>query len=114
MTLQEIFTKVARHLLTQKVKSFGSDAGCLYRGPNGTSCAVGCLIQEEHYDPELEGNVVNALSVQDSLNASGIQVTPETIHLLEELQLLHDESQPETWPTDLAELAQELGLEYTL
>ena len=113
MTLQEIFNKVATHLLTQKVKSFGSDAGCLYRGPNGTSCAVGCLIKEEHYDPEIEGEAAVAIPVRLALSASGIPTTDETLSLLSELQLLHDESQPEAWPTDLAELAQELGLEYT-
>lgn len=56
MTPQEIFDKVATHLFTQGVQSRNKNGGtCLYRGPNNTSCAVGCLIPDELYDPEMDG-----------------------------------------------------------
>ena len=48
MNIQEIFDTVSVHLLTQNEKSQESDfyRSCLYRGPNGTKCAVGCLIKD--------------------------------------------------------------------
>lgn len=71
MTPQEVFDKVARHLLTQKRKAMAvmpeaanGDAkpACAYRGSDGTSCAFGCLIPDSCYDPVLE-NVVAPLIV---------------------------------------------------
>ena len=53
MNAQEIFDTVVTHLLTQGVRSANGDI-CLYRGPNGTSCAVGCLIPDEMYEPEMD------------------------------------------------------------
>lgn len=53
MNIQEIFDTVSVHLLTQNEKSQESSfySSCLYRGPNGTKCAVGCLIKDEFYQP---------------------------------------------------------------
>ena len=53
MTEQTAFNIVKNHLLTQMTKSmeeneFG-DTQCLYRGPNGTKCAIGALITDEEY-----------------------------------------------------------------
>lgn len=57
-TLQQVFDRVATHLLTQGEPAMqGRD--CRYRGPAGTSCAVGCLLAEEEYDPKLEGVGIN-------------------------------------------------------
>ena len=119
MTLQEIFSKVATHLLTQSKRSCyprqsgEGDGYCAYRGSNGTSCAVGCLIADEHYDPEIEGGAATSIPARLALSASGVPITNETLNLLTKLQNLHDYRPPTMWPTALAELAQELGLEYT-
>lgn len=122
MNTQEIFTKVATHLLRQNKRSSnprqsaptGDGYGyCAYRGAGGTSCAVGCLIEDEHYDPEIEGESAHSRAVTAALRASGIPITPEALSLLSKLQNLHDYRHPEAWPTALAELAQEFELEYT-
>ena len=53
LSRQEMFDKVCQHLRTQKKRSFKSDFNessqgtCVYRGPNGTKCAVGALIPDE-------------------------------------------------------------------
>ncbi len=47
MTKQEIFDKVATHLLTQNEKALNSVGGCVYRTDKGLKCAVGCLIPVE-------------------------------------------------------------------
>ena len=63
MNQQEIFDKVASHLITQGVQANhrpllnqgDSYPSCAYRGDNGTMCAAGCLIPDEEYKPEFEG-----------------------------------------------------------
>ena len=63
MTQQEIFDTVLAHLRKQgraSVNNVDYMELCLYRGPGGTACAVGCLIPDELYDPLIE----NASSIQ--------------------------------------------------
>lgn len=62
MNMQEAFDKIATHLATQgkrsvKRKKFEDEVElCLYRSPDGLSCAVGCLIPDELYKEKLEGS----------------------------------------------------------
>lgn len=87
MTAQEVFDKVATHLLKQGVCSADddNDRECLYRGPNGTMCAAGALIPDDKYDPILEGfpvtdpRVWSVLGLDDCLKV-----------LVFELQCVHD------------------------
>ena len=59
---QEIFDKVASHLITQGVQATyrplinqgDSYPSCAYRGDNGTMCAAGCLIPDEEYEKDFE------------------------------------------------------------
>lgn len=60
MKKQEIFDKVAAHLLTQGRKSF-KNGRCAYRGDGGLACSAGCLIPDKMYDPEMEGLGVTSL-----------------------------------------------------
>lgn len=99
MTAQEIFDKVATHLVTQKVASFQPYRGCLYRGPNGTSCAVGCLIPDSAYSPDFESLPLPLTKP----NGSGSLMLYETIEklglvefrpLLRGLQQVHDKLMP--------------------
>lgn len=56
MTAQEVFDTVVRHLHTQgKPARSGDDSMCEYRTMDGLSCAVGCLISDEEYNPDMEG-----------------------------------------------------------
>ena len=53
MKKQEVFNKVAAHLLAQgKPALKGED--CVYRSKDGLKCAIGCLIPDENYTPEME------------------------------------------------------------
>lgn len=54
MTKQEIFDTVLAHLRKQGKASLSAEGDCMYRGPGGTSCAVGCLIPDELYDSLIE------------------------------------------------------------
>lgn len=60
MTPQQIFDKVAVHLMEMD-KPSKFDGGCAYRGEDNSQCAVGCLIDDEHYEKRMEGKPVDAL-----------------------------------------------------
>ena len=61
MTNQEAYNKVCAHLAKQGRRS--EDKGrCLYRGPGGLMCAVGCLIPDELYHGDMEGDMMSVLT----------------------------------------------------
>ena len=62
MNNQEFFDKTLAHLKQQGVRSVGG-ARCLYRGPDGTKCAIGFHIPDELYESEMEGKGVGNLIV---------------------------------------------------
>jgi len=110
MNKQEIFDKVATHLLTQMEKSGHIvTSSCLYRSPNGLKCAIGCLIPDELYDPEFEGKTVIDLPI-DLLKTIGIN--DDHVYLLRVLQTVHDCNQPSDWKEELRLIAKINGLEF--
>ncbi len=91
MNRQEIFETVSRHLFAQGRRSSDKDGGCLYRGPYGTSCAVGCLIPDENYTDRMEFQAVDSLIINQK--DRGYTLPSDIIehqHLLRELQCIHD------------------------
>lgn len=54
LTMQQTFDKVSRHLFKQGRPSVSIGGTCLYRGPNNTRCAVGCLIPDELYQKKMD------------------------------------------------------------
>lgn len=119
MDNQQIFDKVATHLLTQNERSVDIDGDCQYRDPQGRSCAVGCLIPDEFYNPAFEGAQVSSAMkygrknslLANALEGAGIDVgNPTTIKLLAELQHMHDNDSPYGWPEDLRDIAMKFGL----
>jgi len=117
MDLQSLFNTVSSHLLTQNAKSvdheFESDsgsAGCAYRGENGLQCAAGCLIPDEAYNFDMEGET--ALSVFKGYSSKlpkDIWNWPN-IELIGKLQEIHDHTQVSDWPRRLTKLAKEYDL----
>ena len=102
--LQEVFDKVAAHLLRQRSRSYRK-GGCAYRGKAGKMCAVGCLIADEHYRPSLEGSNLQSELVQAALKDSGINVTQDMKFMLEDLQTCHDYNEVSVWPQALRRIA---------
>ncbi len=102
--LQEVFDKVATHLLKQGSRSYHK-GGCAYRGREGKMCAVGCLIADKHYRSGLEGMNMKSESVQAALRYSGINVTHDMKFMLEDLQACHDYSEVSMWPQALRRIA---------
>lgn len=114
MTAQEIFSKSATHLLRQRAVSRTEFVGgggtiCAYRGRNGTSCAVGCLIPDDIYDKKMENLQVLCLihlpGIPDLLGAGNIEI-------LEALQLVHDQKAVSDWETELRAVAARFRLDF--
>ncbi len=126
MTLQEIYTKVAHHLLKQNCRSVlpeshskyvTGEPNCAYRSANKTSCAAGCLIDDEHYNPEMELQRASSSRVIKALVASGVFAGVEdentALDLIGSLQTLHDRAPVSRWRQDLKNVAVNFCLTFT-
>jgi len=111
MNAQEIFDKVAAHLLAQGIRSNMRCDGvtqCLYRGPAGTCCAVGVLIEDDLADTgDRLGLSVWALANR----ADSPQWMRDHVLLLKSLQCVHDVQPPNRWAIALRIVAGEHELE---
>lgn len=123
--LQELFDRVADHLLKQGERSCVDEVAhgdelpkpqCRYRGPNGLKCAVGALITDEAYSPDIEGGAANRGDVRDALLASGVRLDNyeedgDVIALLAGVQYVHDGREPDQWREALYLAASDFGLD---
>lgn len=105
MTAQEMFNKVAAHLLSQGKRAIDEHHRCRYRGANGTKCAIGCLITDDRYSPGIEASGAQDIHVRE---AAGYGI--ELIGLACDLQKIHDNASPANWRTTLENLATLYGL----
>lgn len=82
---QTAFDTVVAHLRLQKKRSAKPGTNvCMYRGPDGTKCAVGVLIPDDQYSPLFEGEDM------DHLKGAVPNLHKVSKHLLLRLQALHD------------------------
>ena len=115
MTNQEVFDKVKEHLLNQNQRAYDLYSGCKYRVPNTSlKCAIGCLITDDIYDEKFEGQSIEDLLTDNSSNndrtghfsySLSLLFKGVDIGLLKDLQMLHDYSIIEHWPSELDSLA---------
>ena len=134
MTPQEVFDKVARHLLTQNERSTISEpindqirgmhirTWCAYRSPRGLKCAVGCIIPDDVYTPDIEGDSIRVLidRAAGASSRNGFSLTDkqtaffrdiqDSRHLLSKLQSMHDVEDPSTWRRSLSTIARNFNL----
>jgi hypothetical protein len=117
LTNQEVFDRVAEHLLTQKQKA-KDGLMCKYRTEDGRKCAIGCLIPDDLYEERWEGLSLSPgereerekdstdFAVMLAKNVTGCY------SLLRALQYCHDKSYVEDWPNKLRALASDWDLSY--
>jgi hypothetical protein len=92
-TQQGLFDTVVAHLFTQgrpalvtgDDDSDRSTGDCLYRGPNGTKCAIGCLIPDDRYSESLEDLEACNVQVMEAVGAPDGHGS-----LMKDLQRVHD------------------------
>lgn len=140
MDRQAIFDRVATHLLTQMVKSTRdhipedpldtdtyTDNRCMYRGANGTSCAIGCLIPDDKYEARFEGLTPNtdpenyvskmerkaaAIAFREMLSEVVGATTADDYDFLRSLQQIHDFGEATGWRHNLERFATAQGLKF--
>jgi hypothetical protein len=96
MTEQEIYDKVARHLLIQGKPSLDTSPGaspkCLYLHPQpdpkpDLMCAAGCLMDMTKYSPDMEYKPATDHEIAATFP---FEVTPRIEGLINDLQGAHD------------------------
>lgn len=111
LTIQEIFDKAAIHLLQQRTQAIDTGGHCAYRGIGEMKCAVGALINDEDYSPEIEGKSVRAIEVRAALEKAGVNTNDSlVVNLLSKMQAIHDLSLPHDWFNLLRGLAADFRL----
>lgn len=107
-TEQEIFDTVVEHLMKQGKRSIvPGETTCVYRGPDGLKCAVGVLIADDEYDPEIERNCWSAV-------AHGHGFTTQHYELLDRLQEVHDEALAGNFREQALKRARDVAEEHNL
>lgn len=109
MTEQEVFDKVKKHLLKQNSKAMDGD-NCVYRSPNGSQCAIGCMIPDDQYDETMELNNA-AILIEEWPDLPFANINP---NFLKDLQEIHDYDDNDVvdWPILLQEFATDRCLTY--
>ena len=100
ITTEEIYNKVSEHLLSMKNQSVDEKDDCVYRGPNGSKCAIGCLIKDEFYSKDLETKSIDLHGrIKEAVEKSiARKLTNNETRMLAALQALHDQNM--YWITD--------------
>ncbi|MDN7183586.1 hypothetical protein M0D69_37375 [Caballeronia sp. SEWSISQ10-4 2] len=113
LSAKEIYERVRDHLLTQRAVSEDENGSCRLRCNDGRKCAIGSLIRDDLYCPDIEGvGLAYYRHEHDGalprvLYACGVDVYDERIvELLTELEELHDNAHIDEWPQLLAALGQ--------
>jgi hypothetical protein len=105
-------------LLKQNFKSAkqfeGAAESCRYRSEAGLKCAIGHLISDEHYSPNLEGWAADNPVILEALAKSHPQIPPSVLEaeneFLTDLQSVHDCSEVYEWRDKAHSFAKEYNL----
>jgi hypothetical protein len=118
MTDQEVLDKIVEHLQKQGRKSTDSSLTCLYRGPEGTKCALGIFLTDEEVETVRYASLRDPCASERSqrlrvfLENKGIDTIQYGI--ADSAQRIHDQFEPEQWPERFYSLASNRGLDVTL
>lgn len=85
-SVKSLVNESIKLVLEQNERSVNVQGNCMYRGPNGLKCAIGHLIPDELYSPEMEG--MSARMVIEGVLE--IPLTKEQGNLFNALQRSHD------------------------
>lgn len=108
ITDQVAFATVVTHMLDQGKAAIDVDGACVYWNQDtGMKCAIGCLIKEEDYNPDMEENGVEGLI---RLNLLPEYLKSVDLHLLCDLQSVHDAADINGWLGQLTKLATKYNL----
>jgi len=108
---QAAFTHVVEFLRAQGRPAIWNSS-CVYRHPDGLKCAIGCLISDHVYTPQLEGFAIASEHKEDLLIALEESGWGDVdLDLLSKLQWTHDECSEDRWEYHWKDIAEEYELE---
>lgn len=110
LTDQTAFNKVVKHLLKQGRTAMNDQENtCMYwrNKDTGLKCAIGCLIPKDEYHKGLEGMTAFTLNEENKLPKSLKELD---LNLLDDLQAIHDDRDPQTWLQQLGTIAVKYSL----
>lgn len=119
-TAQELYETSVKHLRKQKQKSYktlpngehGEQYACQYRSPDGHRCAIGCLIPDSDYKPEMEGKDLDDLLRGDLLPLKLAAEFHKHRRMLALLQFVHDQKPITDWESQFRMMADDFKLKY--
>lgn len=98
--------------MRQRAGGVEGEMHCAYRGVNNTSCAVGCLIPPDFYNPQIEGKDASQIIHDFPTVAKGSGFSKRNEKLLTELQCIHDFINSADWKSELQSLARKFRLKF--
>lgn len=119
MTNQEAFDGALFHIRKQKFPAKMNNI-CLYRMEGGFMCGIGALIPDSIYSKDMEdNNVIKLLCIKKDQYPELVNHFKDVnIKLLRDIQDAHDYQLAEdglaAWEIEMARIAVEFGLNYTL
>jgi hypothetical protein len=117
---QSIYERVAAHLLLQGEPAVvvpGDEPIYGHRTPSGLRCAIGILIDDAVFDPELNQTRVIHADVLRMLVASGLEIdmAGDDVDFLRDLEAVHDDASPKgDWLGQVVELLEQFRRTYEL
>jgi hypothetical protein len=116
MKPQELFDHVVNTLFQQGKRSL-KDQQCRFRGSDGCVCAIGSVILDSEYYPDMEGadiyDLINSYNTEDSIVSDRLYglLISHTL-LLIDLQKVHVRFEVELWDQKFSAVANKHGLIY--
>jgi hypothetical protein len=105
LSARDIYERVSAHLLKQRAVSEDENGSCRLRSAHGRKCAIGSLVSDEVYHPDIEGVGISYYRhahdgvLLRALYASNVNAyDPGIVELLCELEQVHDDAAVEHWP----------------
>lgn len=113
---QQAFDLVVKHLNKQRRRAQNENGSCRYRASDGKKCAVGCLIPDSLYSPDIEGKGIWEL-IEDSGFSTYYPALAEhfknvDVKMLDDLQVMHDNFPVEDWSWHYSNYSMRYGLKY--
>ena len=102
MEIQEAFDKIVEHAKLGIISRNGQNV-CRLRGNNGSKCFIGVLIDDSKYEVNLE-----MAAMKELITAAGVADGV----FLRSMQLIHDNTTPHGWRSQLKEYAEQHNLQF--
>lgn len=106
-SFQQIFEKIANHLINQNERS-EDEENCRYK-QGELKCGAGCLISEEEYKSIefIEGKAFTQSNFEKFKN-----ITPKHFYIIRSLQIIHDKKAISDWKKELINFAKKEELKH--